>query len=125
VDEIGELVRRWPGIRAPGIWDRIRYRDSADDKALEAVFESLGRVCVQHLVAVPHPFGLPPRDRLVAQRWLLRRAWARHWRQDLVIVLALVGLGLAAAFLILDFYPAATPASDAVQRSAPIASLRG
>jgi len=54
---------------------------------------------------VPHPFGLAPRDRRVAQRWLSRRAWAQRHR-DLTTVLALVALGLAAAFVFLGLYPA-------------------
>jgi len=121
VGEIGELAGRSarPGHTRPGDTRPGNKGIRADDKALEAVFESLGRVSVQHLVAVPHPFGLPPRDRRLAQRWLWRRAWARRWKRDLAILLVLVGLGLAAAFLILDFYPA--PAGDAVQRSAPAA----
>jgi hypothetical protein len=56
------------------------------------------------LVSVPHPFGLAPRDRRAAQRWLSRRALAQRQR-DLTIVLALVASGLAAAFIILSFYP--------------------
>ena len=105
VSEIGELV---------GLGGDLR----ADDKALEVVFESLGRGCVRRLVAVPHPLGLPPRDRLVAQRWLWRRAWAQQWKRDVAIVLALVALGLAAALLILGLHPAAEPVSDAVRMAA-------
>jgi hypothetical protein len=67
---------------------------------------------------VPYPFGLPPRDRLVAQRWLWRRAWAQQWKRDVAIVLALVALGLAAALLILGLHPAAEPVSDAVRMAA-------
>ena len=90
----------------------------ADDRALEAVFESLGRACVQSLVAVPHPFGLRPQDRVVAKRWLSRRSWARQWQGDLAIVLAVIGFGLALALLVLSFPSGAAPVSDAVQRSA-------
>ena len=111
VGEIGELVREWPGAR--------RHKACAD-KALEAVFESLGRACVHRLVAAPHPFGLPPRDRLAAQRWLMRGALRRSWarlRRDLAIVLALVAAGLAVGLLSLSLYPRAEPASDAVAKS--------
>lgn len=105
--EIGELAGRWP---AGGDHD-LR----ADEKALEAVFASLGRGCVRHLVTVPHPFGLPPRDRLVAQRWLSREAWARQWKRDVTIVLLLVAVGLSATALFLSFSTAAQPRSDGVR----------
>ena len=108
--EIGELVRVWP--RA---WERVH----PDEKALDAVFDSLGPACVHHLLTAPHPFGLPPRDRRVAERWLWRRTWARRWKRDLTITLAFVALGLAAALLILSFSPGAAPVSDAVQKSSP------
>ena len=98
----------------------------ADEKALEAVFESLGCACVQHLVAAPHPFGLPPRDRRAAQRWLMRRSWARQWKRDVATVLALVALGLAAVLVILALYPADGPVSDAVRKPAmPMVAARG
>jgi hypothetical protein len=88
----------WPGVFATG-------RESvADDAALEAVFESLGQACVHRLLAVPHPFGLAPRDRRAAERWLSRRAWVQR-HHDLTIVLALVALGLAAGFVFLWLYP--------------------
>jgi hypothetical protein len=116
VGEIGELVREWPGVRG---------RNACADKALEAVFESLGRACVHRLVAAPHPFGLPPPDRLAAQRWLmrgtLRRSWARL-RRDLAIVLALVAAGLAVGLLSLSLYARAEPASDAVAKSGAVAA---
>jgi hypothetical protein len=111
VGEIGELVREWPGVRG---------RNACADKALEAVFESLGRACVHRLVTAPHPFGLPPRDRLAAQRWLMRGTLRRNWarlRRDLTIVLALVAAGLAIGLLSLSLYPGAGPASDAVAKS--------
>src|SRR4051812_21840763 len=41
VGELGELVREWPGLQE---------RNACADKALEAVFESLGRACVHRLV---------------------------------------------------------------------------
>jgi hypothetical protein len=65
----------------------------------------MGQACVHRLVSVPHPFGLAPRDRRVAQRWLSRQAWARRHR-DLTIILTLVALGLATAFVFLGLYPA-------------------
>jgi len=112
VGEIGGLVRVWPGGRG---------RDAcADDKALEAVFESLGGACVHRLVAAPHPFGLPPRDRVAAQRWLMRRALRRsgaRLRRDLTIVLVLIAAGLVIGLLGLSLYPGAGPASDAVAKS--------
>jgi hypothetical protein len=111
VSETGETARLSVRGRAFG----------GEDRALEAVFESLGRACVQHLVAVPHPLGLPPRDRLVAKRWLSRHLWKR----DLMIVLALVGVGLAAALVILSLGFSAEPSSDAVQKSTPQVTLRG
>jgi len=98
-------------LQAVGLWPspNCQLDDQADDKVLEAVFESMGRACVYRLVSVPHPFGLAPRDRRVAQRWLSRRAWAQRHR-DLTTVLALVALGLgaflAAAFVFLGLYPA-------------------
>ena len=112
--EIGTLVRLWPGSR-----DR-----RADDKALEAVFESLGRDCVHRLVAAPHPFGLPPRDRLCAERWLSRGTWTQHWKRDLTIVLTLVAIGLAAALLVLSLYPAHQPQSDAVRHASSMVAAR-
>jgi hypothetical protein len=60
-----------------------------------------------------HP--LPPHDRRVARRWLWRRIWARRWERDLTITLALVGLGLSAALLVVSLKPAAQPVGDAVQ----------
>ena len=98
-------------LQAVGLWPspNCQLDDQAYDKVLEAVFESMGRACVYRLVSVPHPFGLAPRDRRVAQRWLSRRAWAQRHR-DLTTVLALVALGLgaflAAAFVFLGLYPA-------------------
>lgn len=86
----------WPGLYAP--------QREADDKSLEAVFESLGPACVCRLVSVPQPLGLAPRDRRAAQRWLSRRVWAQRHR-DLTIILALVAVGLAAAFFLLTLYP--------------------
>jgi len=118
VGEIGQ--RTWPGALSPGFWGR---GGNAEDKALEAVFDSLGRACVLHLVAVPHPFGLPPRDRLVAQRWLSRGS-VRQWTRDLAIVLGLVGLGLAGALVLLSLSGAPEPRSDAVQKSSPLVTLR-
>jgi len=112
VGEIGGLVRQWPGGRGQDAY--------ADDEALEAVFESLGRTCVHRLVAAPHPFGLPPRDRLAAQRWLMRRTLRRsgaRLRRDLTIVLALVAAGLAVGLLSLGLHAGAEPASDAVAKS--------
>jgi hypothetical protein len=112
------------GVSETGETARLSGRDRAfgvEDRALEAVFESLGRVCVQHLVAVPHPLGLPPRDRLVAKRWLSRHIWKR----DLMIVLAFVAAGLAAALAILSLGFPAGPPSDAVQKSTPQVTLRG
>jgi hypothetical protein len=96
-------------LQAAGLWP-APYAPQLDatDKALEAVFESMGQACVHRLVSVPHPFGLAPRDRRVAQRWLSRRTWAQRHR-DITIVLALVALGLgallAAAFVFLGLYP--------------------
>jgi len=107
VGEIGQLAGRWP---AGGDHD-LR----ADEKALEAVFASLGRGCVRHLVTVPYPFGLPPRDRLVAQRWLSRQAWARQWKRDVMLILLLVAVGLGATLLFLSFSTAAQPRSDGVR----------
>ena len=117
VGEIGELVRLRPGVRNPDI--------GTDERTLEAVFDSLGRACVHRLVAVPHPFGLPPRARLVAQRWLSRRNSARHWKRDLAIVRVLVALGLGAGLLFLGLDPVAEPVSDAIQKSAPVIAARG
>jgi hypothetical protein len=102
------------------VFGLVRGRDfRADDRALEAVFDSLGQACVQSLVSVPHPFGLRPQDRAVARRWLSRRA--RQWQRDLVIVLAVIGFGLAIALLVLSFPSGAGSGSDAVQRSVPSA----
>jgi hypothetical protein len=81
------------------------------------VFESLGRACVLRLVAAPHPFGLPPKDRRAARRWLSRQTRPRRFRRDLSIVLSLVALGLAAALVVLSLYPAAGPAGDGVRKS--------
>ena len=96
-------------LQAVGLWPGPYTSDSQldhqpDDAALQAVFESMGRACVHRLVSVPHPFGLAPRDRRAAQRWLSRQARAQHHR-DLTIILALVALGLAAAFVFLGLYP--------------------
>ena len=93
-------------LQAAGLWPvpNCQLDDQATDKALEAVFESMGQACVYRLVSVPHPFGLAPRDRRVAPRWLSRRAWAQRHR-DLTIILAMVALGLAAAFVFLGLYP--------------------
>jgi hypothetical protein len=99
-------------LQAAGLWPAPYAPNcqlDATDKALEAVFESMGQACVHRLVSVPHPFGLAPRDRRVAQRWLSRRTWAQRHR-DITVVLALVALGLgallAAAFVFLGLYPA-------------------
>ena len=119
--EIGQTTGLATGL-AIGLGARNRVA-GAEDKALEAVFDSLGRACVLHLVAVPHPFGLPPRDRLVAQRWL-SRGRVRQWQRDLAIVLGLVGLGLAGALVLLSLYGAVEPRSDAVQKSTPMVTLR-
>jgi len=108
VGEVGDVV---------GLVRGHEFR--ADDTALEAVFESLGRACVQSLVSVPHPFGLRPQDRAVAKRWLSRRSWAWQWQRDVVVVLAVIGLGLAVALLVLGFRSGAGPVSDAIQHSAP------
>jgi hypothetical protein len=94
----------------------------ASDGELEAVFQSLGRACVLHLVSVPEPFGLPPQDRLVARRWLSRQAFARQFHRDTMIVLTLVALGLAFAIAFLSIYPAlagAAGAGDASRRAEP------
>jgi hypothetical protein len=96
-------------LRAAGLWPgayaaNCPLEDQPDDEALEAVFESMGRACVHRLVSVPHPFGLAPRDRRAAQRWLSRQALAQRHR-DITIILALVALGLAAAFVFLGLYP--------------------
>jgi hypothetical protein len=106
VGEIGQ--RTWPGL-----WGRGSH---ADDQGLEAVFESLGRSCVHRLVAAPHPFGLPPKDRRAAQRWLSRQTWPQRLRRDLSIILGLVALGLAAALVVLSLYPTAL-AGDGVRKS--------
>jgi hypothetical protein len=118
--EESQAVSEWPDfiLRAP----------RADDKALEAVFESLGRVSVQRLVSVPHPFGLPPQDRLAATRWLSRQVLARQRGRDLTVLLTLIALGLAAALVVLSITPMLWPAnragiSDAVRTSA--ASMTG
>jgi hypothetical protein len=117
VGEIGQTI----GLAIKlGVRNRV---SGVEDKALEAVFDSLGRACVLHLVAVPHPFGLPPRDRLVAQRWLWRGS-VRQWKRDLAIVLGLVGLGLAGALVLLSLSGASEPRSDAVQKSSPLVTLR-
>jgi hypothetical protein len=122
VGEIGQTSGLAIGLAIKlGARNRV---SAAQDKALEAVFDSLGRACVLHLVAVPHPFGLPPRDRLVAQRWLSRGS-VRQWTRDLAIVLGLVGLGLAGALVVLGLYGAPEPRSDAVQKSTPMVTLRG
>jgi len=113
VGEIGQ--RTWPGALSPGFWGR---GGNAEDKALEAVFESLGRTCVHRLVAAPHPFGLPPQDKRAAQRWLSRRSWGKRLRRDLRIVLSLVAVGLAAALVVLSLYPMAAPAGDGSRKSA-------
>jgi len=117
VGETGE--RTWPGVLppgifSPGVWGR-GGRDN--DKALEAVFESLGPACVHRLVAAPHPFGLPPHDRRAAKRWLSRQSLPQRLKRDLSIVLSLVALGLAAALVVLSLYPAAAPAGDGVRKS--------
>jgi hypothetical protein len=111
VGEVGDLV----GL--------VRGRDfRAEDKALEAVFESLGRACVQSLVAVPQPFGLRPCDRAVARRWLSRRGWTRKWKRELMIVLVVISLGLALALAVLSFHRDVLPISDAVQRPAQVSA---
>ncbi|HET7084801.1 MAG TPA: hypothetical protein VFI23_08530 [Rhizomicrobium sp.] len=84
-----------------GAWPLSR---SYDDRALEAVFDSLGQACVHRLVSVPHPFGLPPGDRRAAERWLSRQAGRRR-EKDITVLLALVAAGLAAAILLLSLYP--------------------
>ena len=53
-------------LRYDSVHGTIKAAVKADDKALEAVFESMGLACVHRLVSVPHPFGLAPRDRRVA-----------------------------------------------------------
>ncbi|HKQ46020.1 MAG TPA: hypothetical protein VJS47_11560 [Rhizomicrobium sp.] len=73
-----------------------------EEERLEAVFESLGRDSVLRLISAPHPFGLPPRDKLAAKRWLSRQDSARRRGKDLTILLALVATGLAAALLFLS-----------------------
>ena len=123
--EIGQTSGLASGL-ATGLAIRLGARtrvSGGEDKALEAVFDSLGRACVLHLVAVPHPFGLPPRDRLVAQRWLSRGS-VRRWTRDLAIVLGRVGLGLAGALVLLSLSGAPEPRSDAVQKSSPLVTLR-
>jgi len=112
VGDVGQ--RTWPGDSWLGLWSRGGH---ADDKALEAVFESLGHACVLRLVAAPHPFGLPPQDRRAAKRWLSRRTWAQRARRDLSIVLGLLAFGLAAALVVLSLYPVASPAGDGVRKS--------
>jgi hypothetical protein len=84
----------WPGSAA-FVSTRL-----ADDKALEAVFESMGQDSVHRLVSVPHPFGLVPQDRRAAQRWLSRQVRAQRHR-ELTIVLSIVAAGLAAAIVLL------------------------
>jgi hypothetical protein len=115
---IQEPQAAWPDFFAHEL------RSPADDKALDAVFASLGRVAVHRLVSVPHPFGLPPQDRLAARRWLSRQASTRQRDRDLTILLAFVALGLALAIAALSLYPAIWPCrqaragiSDAVRKS--------
>jgi hypothetical protein len=60
----------------------------------------------------------------VAQRWLSRGGWARQWQRDLVIVLGLVGLGLAGALVVLYLRGVPEPRSDGAQKSAPMVTLR-
>ena len=110
VGEIGQ--RTWPA--APGGWGRSGHDD---DKALEAVFESLGRACVHRLVAAPHPFGLPPQDRRAAKRWLSRQTLGQRLKRDLSIVLSLVASGLAAALLVLGLYAMAASTGDGLRKS--------
>ncbi len=122
--EIGE--RTFSGDFGSGLFRFGVSVRSADDKALEAVFESLGPACVHRLVAAPHPFGLPPRDRRAARRWLSRQTWPRRLTRDLSIVLGLVALGLAAALVVLSLYPAAAPAGEGLRKStASMIAARG
>ncbi|HKB96966.1 MAG TPA: hypothetical protein VKB94_08955 [Rhizomicrobium sp.] len=86
------------------------FAHRADGAALEEVFASLGRASVHHLVSAPHPFGLPPNDRLAAMRWLSRAASARQREHELTTalatVLAIVALGLALGIALLSISPA-------------------
>jgi hypothetical protein len=88
------MVKLVQETRAAGTWPDF-FAHKTDDKALEEVFASLGRACVYRLVSVPHPFGLPPNDRLAAERWLSRRASMRQRERELTTILAIVALGLA------------------------------
>ena len=109
--------------RAAGIWPDFFAR-RADDKALEEVFASLGRASVHHLVSAPHPFGLPPDDRLAAMRWLSRATSRRERECDLATALAtvlgIVALGLALGIALLGISPAESRLpgpSDGVRKS--------
>ena len=116
--ESSALIRLWPSRFGPWFLSGTREHNAcAGDEALEAVFESLGRACVQRLVAAPHPFGLPPHDRRAAQRWLSRRRWMRKWKRDAAFVLTLVAVALAAALSVMSSYAPGDPPSDAVRKS--------
>jgi hypothetical protein len=116
-------VKHIQEARAVGIWPDFFAR-RADDKALEDVFASLGRASVRHLVSAPHPFGLPPDDRLAAMRWLSRRTATRQRECDLTTALAtvlgIVALGLALGIALLSISPAESRLpgpSDGVRKS--------
>lgn len=106
----------WPDIFAQS--ETLRTSEGE----LEAVFKSLGRASVLHLVSVPEPFGLPPPDRLVARRWLSRQAFARQFHRDMMIVLTLVAAGLALALVVYSIYlglGGAAGASDSNRKAEP------
>jgi hypothetical protein len=110
VKTIPETAGTWPDFSAHG----------ADGKALEEVFASLGRASVHHLVSAPHPFGLPPDDRLAAMRWLSRRTSTRQRERELTTILAIVALGLALGIALLSISPAESRLSgpsDGVRKS--------
>ncbi|HJT42808.1 MAG TPA: hypothetical protein VJ750_04830 [Rhizomicrobium sp.] len=105
--ELTENLRLVPVGPRPALLARDGRRQ--EDERLEAVFESLGRDSVLRLISAPYPFGLPPRDKLAAKRWLSRQGSARRRGKDLTILLALVAIGLAAALLFLSLSFAVYP----------------
>jgi hypothetical protein len=113
------MVKFVQETRASGTWPDF-FAHKTDDKALEEVFASLGRASVYRLVSVPHPFGLPPNDRLAAKRWLSRRASMRQRERELTTILAIVALGLALGIALLSISPAQSRLpgpSDGVRKS--------